>query len=342
MRRRRCEKSNWWLAVALLLASAAAAEPVDPSHHWPLPPGELEERLAAEDFEVIEVAGGVGGVTGVKKLQIRMAEDGRELAVKWKKAPSGNADGWNNTPRKEIAAYEIQKWFLDPGDYVVPTTAARCIPPERYGPIEQAQLRRPPRAPRLGRLRTHTIDGTRCALGVLVIWIDAVTVPSELHDADRFRDDPLYARHLADFNLLTYLINHEDGREGNFLVSELEQQRRVFSIDNGVTFGARVKNFLVPNWNEIRVPALREKSIERLRALGDEQYEALGVLIEMKADRAGVLRPVPPGENAGPKNAVRLRPGWIQLGLNESEIQAVRERVDRLLKQVDEGKLATF
>ena len=342
MRGRRWQKLGWALGMALLGAPGAGAEPVDPARHWPLPPGELEERLASEDFEVLEVAGGVGGVSGVKKLRIRMANDGRELTVKWKKAPIGNADGWNNTPRKEIAAYEIQKWFLDPGDYVVPTVTTRCIRPEHYAPIEQEQARHPPRAPRLGRLRTHTVAGTRCALGAVMIWIDAVTVPGELHDADRFREDPLYARHLADFNLLTYLIDHEDGRPGNFLVSELEEQRRVFTIDNGMTFGAKVKNFMVPNWNEIRVPALRKQSADRLREIGDEHYDALGVLAEMRVDETGVLKPVSPGENAAPNAGVRVAPGWIQLGLKKQEIDALRRRVDRLLDRVNEGKLVTF
>lgn len=319
---------DWGLSAALLLAAAAAADPVDPAHHWPLPPGVLEERLITEDFEVIEVSGDVGGVMGVLKLGIRMAKDSNEFAVKWKKAPSGDADGWNNTPRKEIAAYEIQKWFLDPSDYVVPTIVARCIPLDRYGPI--------------GDVPKPTVAGTRCVMGALVVWLDAVTVPDELHDPARFRDEPLYARHLADLNLLTYLVDHEDGREGNFLVSELEQERRVFSIDNGVAFGALVKNFLIPNWNKIRVPALRKQTIDRLRAVGSEQYDALGVLVEMKADGAGVLRPVPLGENAAPKKGSRVRPGWIQLGLEKDEIRAVRKRVERLLQQVDDGKLATF
>lgn len=317
------------LAAAVLLAAAvAAAGPVDSARHWPLPPGALEERLGTEDFEVIEVSKGVGGVTGVKKLGIRMAKDGTEIAVKWKKAPAGDADGWNNTPRKELAAYAIQKWFLDPGDYVVPTIVVRCIPPERYGPI--------------GDVPKPTVAGTRCVMGALGVWLEAVTVPDTLYDPDRFQADPLYARHLADFNLLTHLIDHEDGRDGNFLVSELDEERRVFSVDNGVAFGALMRNFLVRNWHEIRVPALRKQTIERLRAVGAEEYERLGVLVELKADRMGVLRPVPPGENTAPKKGARVRPGWIQLGLEKDEIKAVRKRVDRLLERVDEGELATF
>jgi hypothetical protein len=296
--------------------------------HWPLPPTVLERRLALEEFRILSVSGGVGGVMGVKKLRIALESTGQELDVKWKKAPKGDADGWNNTPRKEIAAYEVQKWFLDPSDYVVPTIVTRCIAPEVLEPAD------PNPKPNL--------PGTRCVVGAFVIWIDKVTVPEKLYDEERFRSDSLYARHMADFNLLTYLIEHEDGREGNFLVSEIESERRIFSIDNGVAFGARMKNFFVPNWNELRVPALRKETIARLRKIGPEQLEALGVLVEMRADRAGVLRPVDPGPNPEPKKGARAKPGWIQLGLEADEIDAVRKRLESLLADVDAGRVATF
>lgn len=316
----------WGLVLVWLAgASAAPAQPVDPSQHWPLPPGVLERRLAAEEFRILSVSGGVGGVMGVKKLVIALQPSGDELTVKWKKAPRGDADGWNNTPRKEIAAYEIQKWFLDPPDYVVPTIVPRCIAFEDYGTLDPA-----PEA---------NLPGTRCVMGALVIWIDEVTVPETLYDPERFRVEPLYAGHMADFNLLTYLIEHEDGREGNFLVSEIESERRIFSIDNGVAFGARMKNFFVPNWNEIRVPALRRETVERLRRIGPAELEALGVVAEMKADRAGVLRVVPATGNRDPKHGARVADGWIQLGLERGEIDALRRRLERLLDDVDAGRI---
>jgi hypothetical protein len=143
-------------------------------------------------------------------------------------------------------------------------------------------------------------------------------------------------------NLLTYLIEHEDGRKGNFLVSEIESDRRVFSIDNGVSFGAKMKNFFVRNWHKIRVPALRRETIERLRRVTPEQLEALGVLAELRADDAGVLRPVPFSENANPKKGARAEPGWVQLGLSRREIQGLRKRIERLLAQVDAGRQSVF
>jgi len=310
------------------LLTPAWAQPVEPAAHWPLPPAELERLLAHDDFAIRTVRGDVGGVMGVKKLKIVFP--GREdwLAVKWKKAPPGDADGWNNTPRKEIAAYEIQKWFLDPTDYVVPKTVVRCIPFEEYGPLGEAPV--------------ANLSGTRCVLGTLVVWLEEVTVPEKLFEEERFASDARYAYHLANMNLLTYLIEHEDGRQGNFLVSEIESDRRVFSIDNGVSFGAKMKNFFVLNWHKIRVPALRRETIERLRRVTPEQIEALGVLTELRADDLGVLRPVPFSANAKPKKGARAEPGWLQLGLSSREIKKLRKRIERLLVQVDGGRQPVF
>jgi hypothetical protein len=265
---------------------------------------------------------------GVLKLRVAFQPSGRELDVKWKKSPPGDADGWNNSPRKEIAAYQVQKWFLDPSDYVVPTMVVRCLPPQVYTAIAADE--------------PSNLPGARCVAGAFVVWLEAVTVPKVLYEADRFRGDPLYSRHMADFNLLTYLVDHTDGREGNFLTSELESERRVFSIDNGVTFGAMVHNFMVPNWNTIRVPSLRKETIERLRKVGPSDYEALGVVAELRADADGVLRPAEPTPNRAPKKGARVADGWIQLGLEADEIAALRRRVEKLLADVDAGRIATF
>jgi hypothetical protein len=308
--------------------ATAQAQAVDPSRHWPLPPAELEPLLANEEPKILSIRGGVGGVMGVLKLRVAFQPSGRELDVKWKKSPPGDADGWNNSPRKEIAAYEIQKWFLDPSDYVVPTIVVRCLPPKVYEPIHAAE--------------PANLPGTHCIAGAFVVWLEDVTVPLVLYDEARFRSDPLYARHMADFNLLAYLIDHTDGREGNFLTSEIESERRVFSIDNGVTFGALVHNFMVPNWNVIRVPSLRKETIERLRQLGPKDYEALGVVSELRADADGVLRPVEPTPNRAPRKGARVADGWIQLGLEADEIEGLRHRVEKLLADVDAGRIATF
>ncbi len=321
-------RAGIFAALAWSLASGPAGADPGAADHWPLPPGQLERILAREDFEVRSVSSDVGGVMGVRKLGLFFSRSGHELMVKWKRAPDGDADGWNNTPRKEIAAYEIQKWFLDPDDYVVPTIVARCIPLDTYADIE------PDTSPNL--------PGTRCVMGVLVIWIENVGIDDPIYEEEIFRENPRYARHIANMNLLTYLIEHEDGRRNNFLTSDDKTDRRIFSIDNGVSFGARVKNWFVWNWNSIRVPALPEQVIERLRGVGPERMGGLGVLVELRAGDDGVLRPVARGENTEPDRGSRVREGWIQLGLTRGEIEDLQKRLDDLLARVDEGEQPLF
>jgi hypothetical protein len=187
-----------------------------------------------------------------------------------------------------------------------------------------------------------TIPGTSCIVGTVTVWLENVIEPEELYEEERFFRDRRYAYHMGSFNILTYLIDHRDGREGNFLVAKDARNRRVFSVDNGISFGALLFNYFVPNWNDIKVPALRREAIERLRNLGPQRLEQLGVVTEMRADAKGVLRHVEPTANADPEAGVRIRPGWLQMGLTRGEIEAVGNRLRSLLAAVDAGKVPVY
>ena len=41
---------------------------------------------------------------------------------------------------------------------------------------------------------------------------------------------------MANFNVFTYLVSHNDENEGNYLISGVEDNPRVFSVDNGLAF----------------------------------------------------------------------------------------------------------
>ena len=56
----------------------------------------------------------------------RICEDGTVLGVKWARTPPGGRT-LNNQPQYEIAAYRLQKMFLDPPHYVVPPTVMRLM-----------------------------------------------------------------------------------------------------------------------------------------------------------------------------------------------------------------------
>ena len=294
--------------------------------NWPLPPHRLAQLLSHEDFEIRARQDAGAGVTGASKWTLWFAASQVEFDVKWKEVPPGDAEGWNNSPRKEVAAYAIQQWFLDPKDYVVPTTVMRCVPLDVYRQYDADA--------------SASIEGTSFVLGAMSVWLQNVTVPDELYEESRFSEDQHYASRIADMNVLTYLIDHNDGRGGNFLVSTDPTDRRVFSIDNGIAFGVLVSPIV--NWNTIRVPALRREAINRLRRINRSDLEQLAVVVQMQTDEQGILRPVAPGANTDPSRGARVSRGALQLGLKEKEIAKLAERVRELLKRVDTGAVTTF
>jgi hypothetical protein len=50
----------------------------------------------------------------------------------------------------------------------------------------------------------------------------------------------------------------------------------------------------------------------------------------------------PPGANAGPSRGVRTPDATVQLGLTRSEITQLWRRLQRLLEDLDRGKVRTF
>jgi hypothetical protein len=90
------------------------------------------------------------------------------------------------------------------------------------------------------------------------------------------------------------------------------------------------------------VARLRKETVARLREVGPEQLAALGVVAELRADTEGVMQPVAHSANARPSKGSRTRPGWLQLGLDDDEIEQVRKRLARLLAQIDDGEIATY
>ena len=92
-----------------------------PSSNWSLPAERAEEILRSAPVEIRAVQGAGAGVTGAQKVDLifEIAEQEEDEVYLWeidgdvdlkaKPFPSPKLDGWNNNPRKEIAAYEVQK-----------------------------------------------------------------------------------------------------------------------------------------------------------------------------------------------------------------------------------------
>jgi hypothetical protein len=269
------------------------------------------------------------GISGPNEVVVLFPKLEKEVKFKWKVAPSGDLDNYNNSIAREVASYQIQKLFLESEDYVVPTSLAFCITYKHH-------------TKHMGIEVSPQIEGSECVIGNASLWLVNVKVPEVLYDESRFLSEPDYAYHLSNFNILTYLVAHRDTRSANVLVSEDDQRHHLFSIDNGTTFGAFPYNFFVPNWNIIRVPALRKETIDRLRKVKREDLDYLGVVVQLNKDNDRVFRNVVPGENLDPEIPVRIRVGMVQFGLTKQQIDDVWVRIQTLIERVDSGDIPTF
>ena len=304
--------------------------------NWPFPPGEIErelpELLAAGADKPVSSERTAQGISGALSIELLFSEGTAKetvLRFKWKELPSKTLDEINNSPRRQLAAYEFQKLFLDPEDYVVPTSGIVCISVEKF---EQAT----------GGKGRPTVPGSNCVFGLLQLWLKNVTPSKDYYEEARFVSDPTYAYYLANFNLFTYLTDFGDAKEGNFLISKEPDRRQIYSVDNDIAFEALVRNPFLGDWGRIFVAALRRDSIERLRRLRREDLDALGVVAQFERDEDGVFMHVPLGDNLFPNKGVRITDGTVQLGLNTNEINKVWNRLQDLIARVDAGEIKLF
>ncbi len=310
------------------LEFTSAARPAEAERfpNWPASPIELEawlpREMATGQYEARGKAGTEYGLGGAESLDLFFPKIGKEIRVKWKAVPRNTLDEFNNRARKTIAAYQMQKIFLDPEDYVVPLSFAHCHPVR-------------------GRQRP-SISGTNCTIGAVSVWLQDVEFGDPLYDEARFVTDPTYAYYLSNFNLFTYLAQHRDAKMSNALVSKEDARRQVFSIDNDIAFEDFVYNFFIQHWDKIFVPALRNNSIERLRELEREDLDFLGVVAQFDKDDRNRLVAVPPGENLNPNRPVRITGDRVQLGLAKYEIDAIWRRIQKLIMRVDDGDIPVF
>jgi hypothetical protein len=308
------------LAMALALPAPRAAAQANVL----LPADSVERLLGIIPFELRARADTRFEGDRTQRVVLAYA-DGSTLGAKWaKSAPRG--EEFNNVPRYEVAAYALQKLFLDEPDYVVPPTVARGVPLDVYRVYE------PNVAP--------TFSGTSSVLVVLQYWLFNVTALDHV-DRARLERDTSYARHFGNLNVLTYLIRQADANSGNVLISRDSLQPRMFSVDNGVAF-ASLESDRGNDWKFLRTDRLPRTTVERLRALDREDLErALAVVAQFEI-RDGQLVPVPPTTNLDPGHGVRRKGNLLQLGLTRREIDAVDSRRRSLLRRVDEGKVEVF
>ena len=316
------------------LQFAAAPQPPggETFPNWPAAPRvidtDLVQALRDMRMEVLDSEKTAAGITGASQVTLYLPSIEREVKFKWKPARPDSLDQDNNSPRREIASYEIQKLFLDPEDYVVPTSLIFCLPVKWYEGISKDV---PPPLP-----------GTDCVVGNLSVWLNEVTLAQPIYDEARFLQDPSYAYFMANFNLFTYLVGHHDGKVSNFLRSRDEARPQMFSIDNGISFRAWPYNFFVENWDVVRVPALRKETIDRLRQVKREDLDHLGVVAQLKKTDDRMLVSAPVSASINPGSGVVITDQVIQFGLTGGEIGDLWGRIQEIIAMVDSGQMPVF
>ncbi|MCB9086765.1 MAG: hypothetical protein H6628_00345 [Calditrichae bacterium] len=283
------------------------------------------EQMLSRDTVEIALPRDIRFEGDAAKTAVLKRADGLFMRIKFKRAPQGGG-GYNNEPRYEIAAYEFQKLFLDPEEYVVPPTAGRGVSLEWYSQFDDHV--RP------------TFENTGVVYCAIQYWLSNVTNDHEL-DKARLASDSLYARRLGNLNLFTYLIKHSDSNVGNFLMSKDPANPRMFAVDNGLAFGDLMSNRGY-EWRSLVLERYPRDTVERLRNLTQEDLvKQLSVVAQYRID-GGRLLPETPTECLEPADGVRREGNIVQFGLTEKEIRGIYERLQDLLKLVDGGKVEVF
>ncbi len=308
--------------VLSLLAVAGPASAQDANILQPV--ADLERLLQSEPL-VIERAEisrpkAKGDIT--LKADVRLG-GAPPLRVKLRKSEPG-AEAFNNVPRYDLAAYELQKLFVDPPEYVVPPTALRMVALADFAKYSPDVKR--------------TFPPAEQVLAVVQYWLSDIMVLADVYDESRFNSDPVYARHIGHLNILTHLIQHRDSNAGNFLMGRAEKGARVFSIDHGVAFASQDSD-RGELWKDMRVTRLPAAAIARLRQVTPEVLEAkLAVLAQWRL-QDGTWRPEAPGKNLSPRRGVRRAGDRLQMGLTSIELQAVERLRRKLLERIDQGEI---
>ncbi len=285
----------------------------------------IDARLHHGAFTIVDERGSRFEGDRTSRMALKFG-DGEMFVTKWAPAAPGG-EAFNNSPRYEVAAYQLQRLFLDNSQIVVPPTVLRAFPLVWYRTLNP---------------NAHaTFLDTESVVVALQYWLFNVT-PEDFWQPDRVETDTAYARAIGNFNLFTYLVRHSDSNAGNFLISRDSTGPRVYSVDNGVAFASEASN-RGAEWRRIRVKRLPRSTVERLRTLTEDDLTAqLETVAEFRIGPDRLLESVPPGPNLSADRGVRRHGDRIQLGLTRGEIHGVWRRLQDLLEDVDRGRYELF
>jgi hypothetical protein len=306
-------------------------------------PAQIESWLQRPDLRIVGAAKLPEGIQGaqVMTLAVPTADGERVFRAKWR---AHSTSGYYGRPRYELAAHAAQKLFLPPEQYVAPPAAGHCFELSEYRakvePNAQANF-----------------QGTNCVYGIFSYWLENVRTVEDATDDDLFDargmpDDPelfwkneSYRRSVADTNLLTMLIRHNDGHPAQFLLNKDPVHPRIFIVDSSMAFESPENPKLTENtdWSKLQVPALSRASLERLKAADERVIEGLAVVEQYALTEDGQLSPT---ERQPPMCCTDAPLRWhgrsLQVGLTASEIAGVKQRRQAILARAERGEIKTF
>jgi hypothetical protein len=295
-------------------------------------PQQIEALLSATP-KLLGMADTPSGSQGAKILTLSSTARGAQIVfrVRWR---AQSSTGLINEPRKELAAYAVQKLFLSEQELVAPPTVAVCLPLADYRRFEPKE---PP-----------TFENIDCVLGFASYWLEggedvgAAQKSGTLHksagiwDQQLFETDPVYRSSVSNANVFTYLINHGDAHEKQFMLEHTRRGLRTYVVDNSIAF-LSIKNPMLlvrEDWSQIQIPAIPQSLVARLKALTVAQLRALSSIVELeKRDRQ--LLPSNPNLERIPTDghAMSWQGPRLRIGLSNREIELVAARVRELVER---------
>jgi hypothetical protein len=302
---------------------------------------DIERLLAGPDLQILGMTSTPSGLQGAKVLTLQGNLDGRSVTFRVKWRAQSTADVINE-PRKELAAYAVQKLFLDDHELAAPPTAAYCFPLADYQQF----------VPDVKR-NFRSVD---CVFGFATYWLEGVKDvesaredgwlskrnTSGFWDPQLFERDAMYRASLSKCNLLTHIINHGDAHDNQLLFEQTPRGLRAYVVDNSVAF-LSIKNptmLFTEDWSKIQVPSLPQQSIARLKNLTQRDLAHLRTIqrLELRNRRLTTQQPAAT-DAAGDGEGIWWSDKTLRIGLTESEIELVWSRIRELLARPDLEKL---
>ena len=298
---------------------------------------EVEHLLDAEPV-ILGMVDPPSGSQGAKVLTLKASGPRGATVFRAKWRPQSSAD-LINEPRKELAAYAVQRLFLTDDEFVSPPTVAHCFPLSSYRQFAKAEQ--------------PTFEVADCVLGFASYWLEDVQSVSAARkhgvldsgdgvwDAARFDRDTLYRESVAKTNLLMFLIEHGDAHDDQFLLEVTPHGARAFVVDNSIAFLSIPNPMLLfrEDWSNIHVPWLPKRAIERLRRLTDDDYTLLGTVAELELKDRQLVTPSELERAPSDGSAMSWHGSRLRFGLTTKEIALVRSQVGELLARPDLARL---